>query len=143
MPISCALAQDMGTTSAVFQFHLISGSITVERSRPKSLNKIFILGRKITMSEIHVAIERVVVKRWAVLYCHSTSNSKFSRREIFLDYKHAIMCFNRGCNYIDTDYDGYNYVALLWYCVDSVGFRPVAFRDNLGCAWDMEDTVDG
>lgn len=88
-------------------------------------------------------LERIVVKRWAVLYSHSDAGSKFSQRRIFNDYKLAIACFTRGCNYMDTDYDGYNYVALLWDCGDCVGFRPVAWRDNLGCSWDIDDTVDG
>lgn len=102
------------------------------------MNKIFILGREITME-----LERIVVRKWAVLYSHSDSGGNFSRRRIFDDYKLAIMCFNRGCNYIDTDYDGYNYVALFRDCGDSVGFRPIAWRDNLGCAWDIEENADG
>lgn len=88
-------------------------------------------------------LERVVVKRWAVLYVHSDSGNKFLVRRIFRDYKLAIACFNRCCNYIDSDYDGYNYVALLWDVGDSVGFRPIFWRDNLGCAWDLEDSVNG
>lgn len=88
-------------------------------------------------------LERIVVRRWAVLYSHSDSGGNFSRRKIFKDYELAIKCFNRGCNYVDTDYDGYNYVALLWDCGDSCGFRLVAWRDNLGCAWDIEDYADG
>lgn len=88
-------------------------------------------------------LERIAVKRWAVLYCHSDVGNKFSQCRIFSDYKLALACFNRGCNYIDSDYDGYNYVALLWDLGDCFGFRPVAWRDNLGCAWDIEDIVDG
>lgn len=102
------------------------------------MNKIFILGHKITMEKKHV-----VTQRWAVLYSHSDAGDNFSRKRIFVEYEIALMCFNRGCNFIDTDFDGYNYVALLWDCGDSVGFRPVAWRDNLGCSWDMEDYVDG
>lgn len=82
---------------------------------------------------------RVVVQRWAVMYVHSTSDSKFSQRRIFKNYGPAIEMFARGTNYIDKDYDGYNYVALLWDDGGEVGFRPIAWRDNLGCAWDIED----
>lgn len=88
-------------------------------------------------------LERIVVKRWAVLYSHSDSVRKHLVSRVFEDYKLAIECFNRGCNYIDSDYDGYNYVALLWDCGDGDGFNPIAWRDNLGCAWDIEDFVDG
>lgn len=82
--------------------------------------------------------EHVVVKKWAVLYTHSDSVIEFSMRRIFSDYESALMCFNRGCNFNDNDYDGYNYVALLFDSGDCVGFRQIAWRDNLGSAWDIE-----
>lgn len=85
----------------------------------------------------------VVKERWAVLYCHSTSNSKFSSRRIFKNYGLALELFSRGCNFIDADYDGYNYVALLWDDGEDLGFRPISWRDNLGCAWDLENYSDG
>ena len=85
----------------------------------------------------------IVAKRWAVLYSHSDSGSKYSKRRVFMDYESALKCFNRGCNFIDSDYDGYNYVALLWSISDSVGYIPVACRDNLGCSWDIEEYADG
>lgn len=42
------------------------------------MNKIFILGHEITME-----LERIAVKRWAVLYCHSDVGNKFSQCRIF------------------------------------------------------------
>ena len=102
------------------------------------MNKIFILGHEITMEK-----KRVASGRWAVLYVSSDSCSKISLRCIFSFYEDALACFSKRCNYLDTAYDGYQYVALLYDWGDGCGFTPIAWRDNLGRAWDMEDIVDG
>lgn len=87
--------------------------------------------------------KRVARKRWAVLYVHSDSGRKFSSRRIFSSYEDALTCFSKACNYLDSAYDGYEYVAMLADWGVGCGFTPLSWRDNLGCAWDIEDSVNG
>lgn len=90
------------------------------------MNKIFILGRNITMSK----------KDYAILYCNRQGANMFSVKRSYVRRTDAMKKFQKGVKFLEEDYDGYSYVALMHRVKltrnEVEVWKMEAFADNVG-----------
>lgn len=75
-------------------------------------------------------------KTFAVLYCNRQGASMISVKRLYVRRTDAMRKFQKGVKFLEEDYDGYSYVALMHRVKltekDIEVWKMEAFADNVG-----------